>query len=263
MAKGNVPQGGAREGPGDGWRDLGQVRPTSSMPAAPTPWPMVTTWPHLLFRELLALLVCAILLVAASLLFNAPLEDPANPTSTPNPAKAPWYFVGLQELLVYFDPWIAGVMIPLIIIFGLCAIPYIDGSRKGEGVYSFRDRPLAFVVFTAGLAGWFVLIAIGSWFRGPGWSWVWPWQPVGSGVPGEPGWSMPNILGVPLLLLFVFGGGWAILRWTRRWPGLTHGRRCVLVFLALAMAGTLLKVLMHALLGMKYFASFGSVGLNF
>jgi hypothetical protein len=223
---------------------------------------MVTTWPHLLFRELLALLVCTILLLAASILFNAPLEDPASPTNTPNPAKAPWYFVGLQELLVYFDPWIAGVMVPLLIIIGLCAIPYIDGSREGEGVYSFRDRPLAFGVFTVGLVGWFALIAIGSWFRGPGWGWVWPWESGTVPAPEEFGWSLPNALGVPLLLLYFLGGGWALVRWTRGWPGLTLGRRALLAFLLLAMAGTMLKIILRILLGMKYFVSFDGVGLN-
>jgi hypothetical protein len=224
------------------------------MPAVPTPWPLVTVWPHLLFRELLALLVCTILLLAASILFNAPLEDPANPTNTPNPAKAPWYFVGLQELLVYFDPWIAGVMIPLIIIFGLCAIPYIDLSRKGEGVYSFRERPLAFTIFTVGLAGWFILIAIGSWLRGPGWSWLWPWQDSVGEASTEMGWSLPNAVGVPLVLAYFLGGGWAIARWTRRWPGLTVGRRYILAFLLLTMIGTTLKILMRILFGMRYFA---------
>jgi hypothetical protein len=106
----------------------------------------------------------------------APLEPLADPNKTPNPSKAPWYFVGLQELLVYFDPWIAGVVLPTLIIVGLMAIPYIDKSPHGIGEYNYKDRKFAVWVFSLGTAFWFLLIIIGYFFRGPSWQWYWPWE---------------------------------------------------------------------------------------
>ena len=92
----------------------------------------VQVWPYLVRVEFLASLFVMVVLVFWSFLIDAPLEDPANPTLTPNPSKAPWYFLGLQEMLVYFDPWIAGVFLPSLIILGLMAIPYIDINSKGN-----------------------------------------------------------------------------------------------------------------------------------
>ena len=92
----------------------------------------VQVWPHLVVREFLMALAVIVVIWIISIAFNAPLEEKANPAVTPNPAKAPWYFVGLQELLTYFDPWIAGVAIPSIIVFGLLAIPYLDVNRQGS-----------------------------------------------------------------------------------------------------------------------------------
>ena len=106
----------------------------------------------------------------------APLEPLADPNKTPNPSKAPWYFVGLQELLVYFDPWIAGVVLPTLIIVGLMAIPYIDKSPHGIGEYNYKDRKFAVIVFSLGTAFWFILIIVGYFFRGPSWQWYWPWE---------------------------------------------------------------------------------------
>src|SRR5436305_7544728 len=102
-----------------------------------------------------------------SLGLDAPLEMFANPAKSPNPAKAPWYFVGLQELLVYFDPWIAGVLLPGLIIIGLIAIPYIDTNPKGVGYYAWKERKFANAMFMLGVAMWFILIFIGYACRGP------------------------------------------------------------------------------------------------
>lgn len=142
----------------------------------------VPTWPHLIVREFLGGLTVVILIWIVSIAFDAPLEQEANPSLTPNPAKAPWYFVGLQELLVYFDPWIAGVMIPLVIVFGLLAIPYLDANDRGRGEYAFSERKFAVTIFTFGVALWFVLIFIGMFLRGPNWAWYWPWED----------WSVPK-----------------------------------------------------------------------
>ena len=106
-----------------------------------------------------------------ALLIDAPLEEPANPTRTPNPSKAPWYFLGLQEMLVYFDPWNAGVVLPSLIIVGLMVIPYIDINRKGNGYYCFKDRKWEILTFFFGFhILWIVMIIIGTFFRGPGWN---------------------------------------------------------------------------------------------
>src|SRR5258708_4562564 len=98
------------------------------------------TWPDLVYTEMLCMILLTIVMIVWSVALRAPLEEAANPTSSPNPAKAPWYFLGLQEMLVYFDPWLAGVVLPTLIIVGLMAIPYIDTNPHGNGYYSFRDR---------------------------------------------------------------------------------------------------------------------------
>ncbi len=137
----------------------------------------VHSWPYLVRIELLAALAVVIILIVWSILLDAPLEEPANPTTTPNPAKAPWYFLGLQELLVYFDPWIAGVVLPNLIVVGLMAIPYIDPGREGpSGHYGIQERRWGTYIFLFGFLSWMVLILIGTFMRGPGWMWFWPWE---------------------------------------------------------------------------------------
>lgn len=130
----------------------------------------VHTWPHLLSIEFLVAIIFMLGLVVWSTFLNAPLEEPANPGVTPNPSKAPWYFLGLQEMLVYFDPWIAGVVLPTIIIIGLIAIPYIDTNPKGNGYYCWKDRKFAISVFMFGWILWMILIIEGTFLRGPGWN---------------------------------------------------------------------------------------------
>ena len=97
-------------------------------------------WPDLVYTELISLILCSVVLIVWSIFLKAPLEQPANRSMTPNPSKAPWYFLGLQEMLVYFDPWLAGVVLPGLIIVGLIAIPYIDKNPKGNGYYTFNER---------------------------------------------------------------------------------------------------------------------------
>ncbi|HEX9142698.1 MAG TPA: cytochrome C [Candidatus Binatia bacterium] len=137
----------------------------------------VHTWPHLVRLEfLVAILVFAVLIIW-SVSIDAPLEEPANPTRTPNPSKAPWYFLGLQEMLVYFDPWHAGVVLPSLIIVGLMVIPFIDINPKGNGYYCFKDRKYEILTFFLGFhILWVSMIIIGTFFRGPGWNLFWPWQ---------------------------------------------------------------------------------------
>ncbi len=134
------------------------------------------TWPYFMYTIVLCFLLTTIVLWVWAMVIPAPLEPIADPNKTPNPSKAPWYFVGLQELLVYFDPWIAGVALPTLIVVGLMAIPYLDKSPAGIGEYNYKDRKFAFWVFSSGLAFWFILIIVGYFFRGPSWQWYWPWE---------------------------------------------------------------------------------------
>jgi Cytochrome b(C-terminal)/b6/petD len=135
----------------------------------------VHVWPFLLRVEFLAAVIVTIILFVWSITLNAPLEDPANPALTMNPAKAPWYFLGLQEMLVYFDPWMSGVVLPTLIILGLMAIPYMDINPLGNGYYTFKQRKFAILTFCFGFIGlWVLMVIIGTFIRGPGWQWFWP-----------------------------------------------------------------------------------------
>jgi hypothetical protein len=135
-------------------------------------------WPDLVYIEFMAACVCTIVLIVWAVAFRAPLEPPANPSIIPNPSKAPWYFLGLQEMLVYFDPWLAGVVYPTLIIVGLMAIPYIDVNPKGSGYFTLKERPFAIGTWLFGyLILWVVLIVIGTFFRGPNWNFYGPFEP--------------------------------------------------------------------------------------
>jgi len=133
-------------------------------------------WPYLIRIEFLAAIIVTVILYIWSITLNAPLEEPANPNLTMNPSKAPWYFLGLQEMLVYFDPWIAGVVMPSLLIVGLMVFPYVDSNPLGNGYYSWRQRRFAVSMFLWGFFMWIALIIIGTFIRGPGWIWFWPGQ---------------------------------------------------------------------------------------
>jgi hypothetical protein len=137
----------------------------------------VHAWPYLLRIEFLACLIVTAILIVWGVYLDAPLEEPSNATLTMNPAKAPWYFLGLQEMLVYFDPWIAGVMLPNFIVVGLLAIPFMDTSPLGNGYYTWKQRKFAIGGFMFGyLVLWLLLAFVGTFIRGPGWMWFWPGQ---------------------------------------------------------------------------------------
>lgn len=195
------------------------------------PGPQLMTYPHLLIREAIAFQVLVIAMVVVALFWDAPLEQLANPLLTPNPAKAPWYFLGLQELLHFFPPFVAGILIPTLVVIGLVVIPYFNVNIEGAPIWSHPARNLRAVLITifillgflaifdawtifvptaivaallvfsytarAGGSGflpslarkpiswwvmtWFISVAlcltvVGTFFRGPGWSWVWPWR---------------------------------------------------------------------------------------
>ena len=140
--------------------------------AASEPVDKGNTWPHLMLPEFISLMVMMAFLIILSAILQAPLLEEANPNITPNPAKAPWYFLGLQEALSYWDPQIAGVMIPLVIgLIGFAAIPYIDRNKENNP----SKRKYAIMMYTFFLAGAGTLTIIGVLFRGPGWNWTYPW----------------------------------------------------------------------------------------
>ncbi len=201
------------------------IRPDQRPSARETEERYVTAFPHLIVREAILFQLVVIGLSLAAILFDAPLESIANPVETPNPAKAPWYFLGLQELLHYFPPVVAGVLLPTLVIIGLLVIPYARINLQAKPLWAtdprwkfvaiasaivaltvlfgaFQCWPVAIPTVLIGGAAlvarrgqprwlwevtlpewimtWFVVIAailtlIGTFFRGPGWSWVWPW----------------------------------------------------------------------------------------
>ncbi|MBI4352806.1 MAG: cytochrome C [Candidatus Omnitrophica bacterium] len=177
----------------------------------------VLVFPYLIFIEFVVALAYAVGLVLWSLFLKAPLEEPANPTVSPNPSKAPWYFLGLQEMLVYFDPWIAGVLLPTLIILGLCAIPYIDRDPGNSGFYCYQKRRLGIQVYLFGFwVLWILLIVVGTFLRGPNWNFFGPFER----------WDVHKV--VPLVnvnlsdLLFIKWLGWGLPKewYLREAPGI-------------------------------------------
>src|SRR2546425_7251702 len=137
----------------------------------------VWVWPDLVYTELISLILCSVVLIVWSIVLKAPLEQPASQSATPNPSKAPWYFLGLQEMLVYFDPWLAGVVLPTFIIIGLIAIPYIDKNQKGNGYYTVAERKAEIFLFLLGFVVlWCSLIVLGTFLRGPNWNFFGPFE---------------------------------------------------------------------------------------
>lgn len=153
---------------------IAQGRPVREIDVEPK---VVYVWPHLVYTELICIVVMTLGIIVWSVAIDAPLEEPANPSRTPNPSKAPWYFLGLQEMLVYFDPWLAGVVFPTFIVVGLIAIPYIDKNPKGNGYYTFKERPFAIMTFCWGFfILWILLIFLGTFLRGPNWNFYGPYE---------------------------------------------------------------------------------------
>ena len=169
------------------------------------------TWPYLVRKQFLPAIIIMIGLMIWSITLDAPLEEPCDPSLTPNPAKAPWYFLGLQEMLVYFDPWIAGVVFPTLIIVGLMVIPYVDINPKGNGYYTFKDRKFAVLTFCFGFhILWILLIIVGVFMRGPGWLWFWPWEEWDSHrIVAETNYDLTQFMGIDSksLLGSIIGGG--------------------------------------------------------
>ena len=137
----------------------------------------VLTWPDLVYTELVCMVLVTAVLIAWGIVLQAPLEEAASAAKTPKPSKAPWYFLGLQEMLVYFDPWMAGVVLPSVILVGLMAVPYIDFNKLGNGYYTFNERKFAVSTFLFGfLPLWVAMIVLGTFLRGPNWNFFSPYE---------------------------------------------------------------------------------------
>ena len=248
----------------------------------------VLVWPDLVYTELICLILASAALIVWAIVSKAPLEQPANPGYAPNPAKAPWYFLGLQEMLVYFDPWMAGVVYPGLIILGLIAMPFIDVNPKGNGYYTVRERPFALTTFLFGfLILWVLLIFFGTFLRGPNWSFFGPyefWDPHKSEALNNidishMAWNnwfihrarptsadFPNL---PLLLVAAYRewlgillvGGYlfilpVVLRFTvfkRMYENMGAIRYVIMVFLLLLMALMPIKMVLRWCFNLKYF----------
>ena len=169
LPTGNLPT--PKKGAPDKHRLLALVPPEGIQRVEREQGDRVNTWPHLLIEEMVAMFILLAAMTIFSTFINAPLRELANANLTPNPSKAPWYFLGLQELLRYFHPMVAGITIPTFILIGLAAIPYVDrnpSTRPG-------DRRIALTLFTILFMFGATLTIIGSFFRGPGYNWTWPW----------------------------------------------------------------------------------------
>ena len=245
----------------------------------------VWVWPDLVYTELISLVVCSIVLIVWSILLKAPLEQPANPANTPNPSKAPWYFLGLQEMLVYFDPWLAGVVLPSLIIVGLIAIPYVDKNPKGNGYFTFAERKAEVSIFLFGFVVlWCSLIVLGTFLRGPNWNFFGPFEfwdihklaaltnvnlseyiwirMLKTGYPSA--WIVRELPGIILVLFYVFALP-VILGKTlfkSYYDKLGAPRYYVSAFLFLSMMSLPIKMLSRWIFNLKYIVNIGEFFFN-
>jgi hypothetical protein len=235
----------------------------------------VWVWPDLVYTELISLILCSVVLILWSVFLKAPLEQPANRSVTPNPSKAPWYFLGLQEMLVYFDPWLAGVVLPSLIIVGLIAIPYIDRNPKGNGYYTFVERKAEITIFLFGFVVlWSSLIVLGTFLRGPNWNFFGPFEfwdihklealvnvnlseyiwvrALGTGLPAN--WLVRESFGIVLTLAYVFVAPVLLARGPMKgyYAKLGAPRFYVGVFLFLMMMSLPIKMLLRWIFNLKY-----------
>lgn len=214
----------------------------------------IFVWPDLVVKEFLTAVALIIILLVWALLVNAPLLEVANPGVSENPSKAPWYFVGLQELLVYFDPWIAGVMIPAIIIISLMLVPYLDTNPGGSGGYTFSPRKFALINFITGFFMWLVLICIGYFLRGPNWQFYLPWESWEAVRHAEEKlWSPEPLTGFAGLAAY-FGLGMAVMLFLHRDFGRKAGavRYTIVMLSVLLMYFVPVKIFLRLVFDIRY-----------
>lgn len=246
----------------------------------------VLVWPDLVYTEMIAMIIATVVLIIWAILLKAPLEQPATSAKAPNPSKAPWYFLGLQEMLVYFDPWMAGVVLPTFIIIGLIALPYIDFNREGNGYYTFKQRAFAVSVFLFGfLVLWVVLIVLGTFLRGPNWNFFGPFafwdahkvdplnnvnvsQLFWTRLLGQPLEGMPVLQreapGLILCILYLFMIPPLLAKTVFRSYFIKMGfiRYFVMVILLLFMASLPIKMLLRWIFNLKYIVAIPEIFFN-
>lgn len=235
----------------------------------------VWVWPDLVYTELLSMVIFGAVMILWSVFLKAPLEEPANPSVAPNPSKAPWYFLGLQEMLVYYDPWIAGVLLPSLIIIGLMATPFLDVNPRGNGYFTFKERKYEITVFLFGFVIlWVLLIVLGTFLRGPNWNFFGPyeyWDPhyltplnnvnlsefifvkwLGVGLPSN--WFLREVPGIVIVLLYltvtplVFAKKW----FKKFFLSMGAIRFQILMFLLLCMFSLPIKMVLRWTINLKY-----------
>jgi hypothetical protein len=245
----------------------------------------VWVWPDLVYTELISLILCSVVLIVWSIFLKAPLEQPANPANTPNPSKAPWYFLGLQEMLVYFDPWLAGVVLPSLIIVGLIAIPYVDKNPKGNGYFTFAERKAEITIFLFGFVVlWCSLIVLGTFLRGPNWNFFGPFEywdihklaaltnvnlseyvwirMLRTGYPSM--WIVREIPGILVVLFYVFALPVILAKTAFKvyYDKLGAPRFYVTVFLFLSMMSLPIKMLARWIFNLKYVVAIPEIFFN-
>lgn len=214
----------------------------------------IFVWPDLVIMEFLTAIALTIILLVWALLVNAPLLEIANPGISENPSKAPWYFVGLQELLVYFDPWMAGVIIPSFIVACLMVIPYLDNNPRGAGQYTFTLRKFALINFNIGFSMWLVLIFIGYFLRGPDWQFFWPWESWEiAGHAADNLWSPHPVAGLMSLSAY-FGLGMILPRYISPefYRRCGRARYMIVIFAMLFMYAVPIKIFLRLALDIRY-----------
>lgn len=258
----------------------------------------VLVWPDLVYTELICMIALTALLLVWGIGLQAPLEEPASSVKTPNPSKAPWYFLGLQEMLVYYDPWMAGVVLPSLVVGGLMAIPFIDFNKLGNGYYTINQRKFSYIMFQIGfLEMWITLIILGTFLRGPNWNFFGPYEywdshkvlalnnidlseyfwilglkqglpkaPVGSGLGTQLGYIVlresPGIVALAAYFLLL-PPVMAITVFRKFFMKMGFIRFIVLSNLLLFMAALPLKMVLRWTLNLKYIVSIPEFFLNF
>ena len=212
-------------------------------------------WPELPFKELMCMIVVMAVLIIWALWLDAPLGEIATPSRTENPAKAPWYFIGLQEILVYFDPWYSGVVLPSIIMGGLMAIPYLDTNPKGVGEYNFSARKFAMINFLIGYAMWMGAIVVGQFMRGPSWMFFWPWEVWDDTIYHAEVVlkNIPNVIGAIAMGAYcAFGYFWPKFRKWNIAVKLDNIRYAIIIILMLLMYAVPIKVVLRQIFHIRY-----------
>jgi Cytochrome b(C-terminal)/b6/petD len=242
-------------------------------------------WPDLVYTELLCMVIGMIVLVAWGIAFHAPIEEAANPARTPNPSKAPWYFLGLQEMLVYYDPWLAGVVFPSLIIVGLMAIPYIDTNPTGNGYFTLKERKVEITLFLFGfLILWVLLVVLGTFLRGPNWNFFGPYERwdlhklealvnvnlseyiwvklLGTGLPRN--MLVREVFGILLVLAYVLVlPGLLAKTWLQKYfVKLGPWRYAIFVMLLLGMVALPIKMILRWTINLKYIVAMPEIFFN-